>query len=63
MVLYETKKVVSISLHTVSAKDLAQTLVEGYYAVMGSSTNITSIVVALTSIEVTHYFKLQLPNT
>ena len=52
-------------MHTVqiaSGKDIAQTLVEGYYTMLGGD-NVTSVVVALTNIQVTHFFRLQLPVT
>ena len=63
IILFEIKKTVSPNVRTSIAKDIAQTLVEGYYTMLGSEFEQTSIVVALTSIEVTHYFKIRLPIT
>ena len=50
----------SANVQTAKAKDLAQTLIEGYYALMGDE---SSIVVALTNVAVTHFFKLKIPAT
>lgn len=61
MALYELKKEVSSFLSNVNDKHLAQTLVEGYYTMLGGKCD--SIVVALTDIAATHYFKLKLPTT
>ena len=63
IVFFEIKKGVSIHLATLNDKDLAQTVVEGYYLLMGSQQGIDNIVVALTDVAVTHYFKLKLPAT
>lgn len=63
IVLFEVKKTVSTNLHTASARDIAQTLVEGYYAMLSSEFGQTSMVVALIDIEATRYFKIRLPVT
>ena len=63
IILFEVKKTVSSNVRTVVAKDIAQTLVEGYYTMLGSEFEQTSIMVALTSHEATHYFKIRLPIT
>ena len=62
LIVYELKKEVSPYLATVNAKNLAQTLVEGYYVLMGGDLT-TSVIVALTDVAVTHYFKINLRNT
>ena len=46
-----------------NGKHLAQTLVEGYYVMMGSEWGMDTIVVAVTDVAITHYFKLKLPST
>ena len=61
LVLYEVKKGVSAHLSTVNEKNLAQTIVEGYYCLLGCG--VTYIIVALTDIATTHYFKLKLLTT
>lgn len=63
LILYEMKKQVSNFLATIDAKHLAQTLVEGYYVLMGSECDMESIVVALTDVAITNYFKIKLPVT
>ena len=59
--LFELKRSVSF-LATLDEKNLAQTLLEGYYLMMGSEDS-NCVVVALTSVAVTHLFKLKLPTT
>ena len=49
------------SLHGLNGRHLAQTLVEGYYCLLGSG--VDSLVVALTSVDITHFFKIRLPAT
>ena len=60
--LFELKKSVSNFIATLDEKNLAQTLIEGYYLMMGSE-DLDSVVVALTSVAVTHFLKLKLPTT
>ena len=60
LILYEVKKEVDYHIHNAKAKDIAQTFVEGYYTLIGQQT--TSIVIALTSVAVTHYFLVKLPR-
>lgn len=61
LILYEVKKEVSYNISTLDEKSLAQTIVEGFYLMMGEGCD--SIVVGLTNIAVTHYFGLKLPST
>ena len=61
VVLHEVKKQVTPFLTSVKAKDLAQCLVEAYYVLIGST--VPHMVVALTELAVTHYFKVKLPST
>ena len=61
LIVYELKREVSSYLATINVKNLAQTLVEGYYVLMG--TELTSVIVALTDVAVTHYFKIKLHST
>ena len=42
---------------------MAQTLVEGYYAMLGGVPTTSSLVVCLTNIEVSHFFLLKTPAT
>lgn len=63
LILYELKKEVSSFLSGIDEKHLSQTLVEGYYVMLGSTPDGDFIVVALTSMLVTHYFKLKLPTS
>ena len=60
IILFEIKKEVSTHLRRVNAKHLAQTIVEGYYLMMGSLQQINHVVVALTDVANTHYFRLRL---
>ena len=50
-------------LANVDKKHLAQLFVEAYYLLIGHESSVNTIVVALTSVAVTHYFKLKLPST
>ena len=43
--------------------NLAQVVVEAYYALLGCDANLPSIVVALTDVGTTHYFHLKCPVT
>ena len=61
VIVYELKREVSPYLASVNPKNLAQTLVEGYYVLMGG--DLPSVIVSLTDIGVTHYFKIKLHNT
>ena len=55
------KKQVASFLSLVDGKHLAQTLVEGYYTMLGREC--ASVVMALTDVASTHYFKVRLPIT
>ena len=59
---FELKRSVSNFLATLDEKNLAQTLIEGYYLMMRSEES-NCVVVALTSVAVTHFLKLKLPTT
>lgn len=63
LILYELKQHVAAHLASVCENDLAQAMVEGYYALLGCDVDLSSIVVALTDVGTTHYFKLKLPIT
>lgn len=63
LILFELKTVVAASVTSINGKQLAQVLVEGYYGLIGCEKNISAIVVALTDINSTHFFKLRLPTT
>ena len=60
LVLFELKPSLSSYLTNVKVSHLAQALVQGYYALLGSA---STIVVALTDIATTHFFKLKLKST
>ena len=62
IVLFEVKKHVTPAIQTTKAKDVAQALVEGYYTMLGGMPPSSTVVVALTSVEVSHFFKLNVPN-
>lgn len=40
--------------------DLAQVMVQAYYALLGSKMDLSSVVVALTDVGTTHYFQMKL---
>ena len=61
LILYELKPSISSYVRTLHVPSLAQTLVQGYYALLGAHKELTSVVVALTDISTTHYFKLRFP--
>ena len=63
LVIYELKQHVAFHLASVSENDLAQAVVEAYYALLGCDVDLPSIVVALTDVGITHYFHLKLPIT
>ena len=63
LVLYELKQHVASHLASVNENNLAQVVVEAYYALLGCDVNLPSIVVALTDVGTTHYFHLKLPIT
>lgn len=62
LVVFELKQSSSPYLANVKVMHLAQVLVQGYYALLGNS-SLCTIVVALTDIATTHFFKLKLPST
>ena len=55
LIICELKKTVGTSIRNISPRDLAQTIV-GYYALV--SHNLGSIVVVLSDIATSHFFKL-----
>ena len=63
LVLYELKQHVAFHLASMSENDLAQAVVEAYYALLGCDVDLPSIVVALTDVGTTHYFHLKLAIT
>lgn len=63
LILYELKPSVAYHVTSVEAPNLAQAIVEGYYALLGAPQDLQAIVIGLTDIGVTHYFKLKLPTT
>ena len=48
-----------------NGRHLAQTLVEGYYCLLGSGVDslVVALTLALTSVDITHFFKIRLPAT
>ena len=48
-------------LVTINAKNLSQTLVEGYYVLVGS--DLKFVIITVTDVAVIHYFKIKLPST
>ena len=60
LVSYELKQSVACHITSLNPSHLAQTIVQGYYALLGASQD---VVLALTDIGTTHYFKLKIPST
>ena len=58
--MYELKPAVSVALGDIKECHLAQTIVEGYYTLLHKS--LPYVVVAITNISITHYFKLVLSS-
>ena len=56
LILYKLKKYVGYHLASVKDNDLAQAFVQAYCALLGN--DISSVVVVLTDVGVSHYFKL-----
>ena len=63
LILCELKKSVAYHVTSVEASKLAQAIVDGYYALLGAPQDLQGIIVGLTDIGITHYFKLKLPTT
>ena len=63
VVLYELKKTVAHHLVSVDENYLAEAVVEAYYALLGGEVDLPSIVVWLTDVGTTHYFRLRFPVT
>ena len=63
LILYGLKKTVAGHLVSVDENYLAQAIVEAYYALLGGEVDLPSIVVGLTDVGTTHYFRLRFPVT
>ena len=63
LIIFEIKKQVSQYLRNVDGKHLAQAIIEGYYVMRGSRQKLNTVIVALTDVANTHFFKLVLPSS
>ena len=63
LVLYKLKPNTACHITSVDPANLAQAVMEGYYTLLEAPQELKSIIVGLTDIGVTHYFKLKLPST